>query len=180
MTHFFPCLQSLHAFSLNPSLSCVHCGSEQSFVSHGFVYQKQSLALPQPVGKRLVCSNRFGRSGCGRTLRLYLAHSLPRWHYGATVLSLFLLTLLSGASVVAAFQQATGRHEARQAWRWLHRLYRQLPNWRARFTHRLVTLPSGYRTPRLTVLLTTLAALFTTQQPTDCATLQLRWQHAFC
>ena len=171
----------MHAFSLNPSLSCAHCGSDQSFVSHGFVYQKQTLDLPQRIGKRLLCSNRFGRSGCGHTVRLYLAQSIPRWHYGASVLALFLLALLGGYSVVRAFQLATGRYEARQAWRWLLRFCHQLPNWRARFQGRIVTGASALtRSPRLRLLLTTLCGLFPNRHSQACAVLQLQWQHSFC
>ena len=184
MSRFFSSLHDMHLFSLSPSITCPHCGLDNQFVSHGFVYHKQPRALPAPVGKRLYCSLRFGRSGCGRTVRLYLDQAIPRLHYPASVLCAFLLLLMAGTSVMSAYQQVTGRSEARHAWRWLQRLSEQLPHWRARF----LTLPScssassafATRSPRLRSLLST-ASLWSSGASTNVvADLQHRWQTAFC
>ena len=173
----------MHAFSLNPTLTCQHCGLSDQFTSHGFVYQKKSLEAPQRVGKRLLCSNRFGRSGCGRTVQLYLTETIPRLHYSASTMFVFLLALLNTSSVVAAYQHVTRYGDTRHAWRWLLRLYRQLPRWRSRY----VTQPSSLsfarftaRSARLQVLLMTLSDLFAPGALTSCGNLQMLWQEPFC
>lgn len=186
MTSFFPCLQSMHAFSLNPTSACQHCGLGDHLVSHGFVYQKLPLRSPVRVGKRLLCSNRSGRRGCGHTVRLYLANVIPRLHYSASVIMAFLLALNVGRSVVIAFQQATGRTEARQAWRWVHRLHGQLPRWRSRFLRHSCTTAAASlarvadRSARVQVVLSTFSALVAGEAVTSCADLQRRWQSSFC
>jgi len=89
------------------SLCCQHCSKKDQFVSHGFVYKKQFHGKTRTVDKRLFCSSRHGRSGCGRTARLYLATELSRLHYTATHLTVFLLALLAGHSTIQAYQGAT-------------------------------------------------------------------------
>lgn len=168
----------MHAFSLAPELCCDRCGLDDQFVSHGFVYQKQHQSQPVRVGKRLCCSNRFGRSGCGKTVRLYLADAIPRLHYSAQVVSLFLVALLQGSSVISAYQQAIGsEREARQAWRWIGRLYRQLPLWRADFEKRSESLVKK-GSARLQVLLCSVADLLS--QYGGCFGFQALRQRAFC
>lgn len=180
MTSFFACMSSLHAFSLNPTCICKHCGCADQFVSHGFVYQKQQLDSPKSIGKRILCSNRFGRSGCGRTARLSLSDSIPYLHYSASIILSFLLILMRGHCVVSAFQQATGRVNTRQAWRWLHRFTHQLPHWRSHLAFPLSVTSYSLRSPRLQNVLSSLDALFSTMPVPSCATLQMRWQLAFC
>ena len=182
MVRFFSCLASLHAFSLNPVLTCPHCGCDDQLVSHGFVYRKQVCAEPAQVGKRLCCSNRFGRTGCGRTVQLYLTKVIPRLHYSASVMFVFVSALLVGSSVVSAFQLATGRVEPRHAWRWLRRLVQQLPLWRSRFQTPVFQLDSGLGSGSgmRSVLTSSLTVVFAVEGCTSCAAYQLYWQAAFC
>lgn len=183
MTRFFPSIQAIHTFSLNPVLTCPYCGRADQFVSHGFVYHKQECASPCSVGKRLVCSNRFGHSGCGRTVRLYLAESLPRLQVSATLMSLFILALLNGYSVQQAFFRVSGCEEPRQAWRWLRRLYAQLPCWRTRLSPTLLASPAPVVAPRSKrrhLVVQTLRSMLEVSSTQACARFQLRWQSAFC
>jgi hypothetical protein len=108
---------------------CPHCQRAQ-FVSHGYVYQKRSGAEPEAVGKRVFCSNRNRRTGCGRTLRLYLDRALRYFHYSGLQLLAFVFAVLTGQSVRQAYWHATRCPEARHAWRWLQRLQLQLPAYR--------------------------------------------------
>lgn len=181
MNRFFPCLESLHAFSLNPVLTCPHCSRDDQFVSHGFVYRKQVCAEAVQVGKRLICSNRFGRSGCGRTVQLYLSNITPRLHYSASVMFVFVSALLIGSSVASAFRQATERVDPRHAWRWLHRLMRQLPLWRSRLVTPVFQV--SCQPPKFTrrsLLCSTLHLLFSVKGASSCSDCQLHWQAAFC
>lgn len=107
-------------------LTCQHCHRPDQLVSHGFVYKKQIGGEPKPVGKRVFCSNRRQRSGCGRTMQLYLDSIIRGLHYAGTVVVAFMMALLSGASVRLAYGQATGAADPRHAWVWLTRLEAQL------------------------------------------------------
>ena len=111
-------------------LRCAHCDLLGHLVGHGFVYQQVSMDKRQVVGKRLVCSNRFGHAGCGRTIQLRLAEQLPNRQYSALHLSVFIALLLAQVSVVKAYQQATGQTSSRQAWRWLKALKYNLMQYR--------------------------------------------------
>jgi len=71
------------------------------------------------VGKRLWCSYRYGRSGCGATVRLYTAEIIHRHRYTATELTAFLVTLISSLSISTAYKAATNSDEPRNAYRLL-------------------------------------------------------------
>jgi hypothetical protein len=154
---------------------CAHCSRKDAFVSHGFVYKKQSCGEPVAVGKRLFCANRHGRLGCGRTYRLYLMERIPRLFYYALSVTLFVWALIAGASIAAAYQQATGAREPRHAYRWLAKLWNQMTYYRQWLTGRDVP-PGHARSRRLVILLPTLQRLLVG----SCAALyQLHTQHPF-
>lgn len=141
--------------------TCRRCQRGDQFVSHGFVYRKQHGGVRCAVGKRLFCANRRGRRGCGATLRLSLADCLPRLHVAAQVLQGFVLALVAGSGVAAAYLQATRAQSARQGWRWVRRLRDGLVHWRTYLPREVSPLAPLFsvRSPRLQVLLPTLAAL---------------------
>lgn len=184
MERYFNDLDTLHRFSLSLDsqphpIQCRHCAQQDQWVSHGFVYKKQHQGERRTVGKRLFCSNRYGRSGCGRTLRLYLATELAFLHYTTVHLTAFLLALLGGSTIQHAYQEATQTAEPRNAWRWLHKLQRKLVDYRA-----LLKTPRPRLARRLTVknkqrdiLLSSLQNLFSTLG--SCAQIQQRTQTAF-
>ena len=111
--------------------SCRHCGRTHQLVSHGFVYKKRLGGDPLAVGKRVFCSNRHRRPGCGRTMRLYLDAALRGLHYAGAQVVAFVFALMSGSTVRQAYAHATGRHEARHAWRWLDKLQVRLSGYRS-------------------------------------------------
>lgn len=164
-TRFFATLLDLQRVTLaldhhrETLAPCAHCLRRDAFVSHGFVYKKQSGGSPVAVGKRLFCANRHGRLGCGRTCRLWLAERIPRLFYYAQQVTLFVLALITGASMAAAYQRATGSFEPRNAYRWLHRLWRKLTDYRQWLTGR-DDPPIAARTRRRAILLPTLQRLF--------------------
>ncbi|MES9859003.1 MAG: hypothetical protein ABW166_20735 [Sedimenticola sp.] len=104
MNRYYDDLATLHRFTLSldcqaDPLHCQHCSKSDQWVSHGYVYKKQCLGKTLAVGKRLFCSNRSGRSGCGRTLRLYLTTEVATLHYSAIHLAAFVLALLAGTTI---------------------------------------------------------------------------------
>jgi len=75
MQRFFADLKTLHIFTLSldfhqDELTCQHCAKNDQFVSHGFVYKQRSIEIKEPVAKRIFCSNRHQRSGCGRSFQI--------------------------------------------------------------------------------------------------------------
>ena len=184
MKRYFDDLDALHRFTLSLDsqphpIQCRHCSKQGQFVSHGFVYKKQHQGEKRTVGKRLFCSNRSGRSGCGRTLRLYLTTELAFLHYTTVHLTAFLFALLSGRTIHHAYRTATQTAEPRNAWRWLNKLQRKLVDYRAllktpclQLTHRLTV-----RNKQRTILFATLQALFSSID--ICAQHQHRTQTTF-
>ncbi len=132
MQRYYPSLQAIEQQSRQlDDASCIHCQRTQQLVSHGFIYKKQTGSAPAAVGKRVWCSNRNRRTGCGRTMRLYLDSTVRHLHYTGQQVVAFLLALMAGMTVQCAYCQATGATEARHAWRWLHRLATQLSSYRS-------------------------------------------------
>ena len=151
------------------------------------VYKQRSQSLREPVGKRIFCSNRYGRTGCGRTFQLYLATELPSHHYGTTQLFAFITALLANFSITAAYCKAIGKHAPRHAWRWFKKLTQQLMSYRNHL-HRDAQTHSSLCTTQSRskqILLPTLHALFFYQQgnvdetKNSCARFQQTFQKHF-
>lgn len=163
---FFDSLDALTRFMASldcqsPCFACARCGRCDQFVRHDFVYKKGHHGKVQCVGKRLFCSNRNGRSGCGATLRLYLASRVPRLFHGAAALTAFVMALIAGLSIGDAYRKATLAGDPRNAYRWLDRLERKLIDFRAALARRIVLPAKAFalRTRRLQLLLPTIEAL---------------------
>lgn len=159
---------------------CQHCAQSDQWVAHDAVYKKQHQAPPRAVGKRIFCSNRYGRSGCGRTTRFYLTSGLARLHYSATHLTAFVLALLSGVSIQQAYTQATGSTDPRNAYRWLHKLQHKIIDLRTC----LDRAESGWRpfqthSKQRLVLITTLQRLVSVFGKDTCAQYQQQTQTTF-
>jgi len=185
MRSFFNTLDSLHQFTLeldrHPERQCRHCAQCHQLVSHGFVYQKQHGGDPQPIGKRILCSNRCGKTGCGRTERLYLTERIPRLRHGASRVFVFICALIAGATIAQAYQQATGCDQPRHAFRWLRQLERALPQHRRYLSRPAPTSgpDPGQRPQRLQLLLPTWHCLFSHPNTATCTHFQHHHQTAF-
>ena len=173
MQRFFSSIEAIDQFtqsldSHSDSLHCHQCRASGQLVSHGFIFKQRSRLLSEPVGKRVLCSNRYGRTGCGRTFQLYLNSEVPFLQYGTAQLTVFIASLLANFSVTGAYHRAVGRTETRHAWRWLNRLMGRLMDYRCAVNRRTQPpLPSlGGRCRRLQLLLPTLATLF--EPPVGC------------
>jgi hypothetical protein len=165
MQIFFDTLEAIHQFTFSLDQHALLCGSckvHGQFVSHGFCYKQHNFAATEPVGKRILCSSRSGRTGCGRTVQLYIASAVPGLRYGATQLFTFITALLANLSITAAYGKAVGKPESRHAWRWFKKLTQQLIVYR-HYLHRnshtdsaIFNTQSRFRQ----LLLPTLTALF--------------------
>jgi hypothetical protein len=186
MDTFYLDIESLDAFTLSlaglgETVQCKHCHRSNQMISHGFIYKQRSSIKKEPVGKRVFCSNRYGRSGCGRTHQLYVAYRFPFLRYSAAHLLIFLCSLLMGRSLEDAYEAATGQAEARNAWRWLKRLMLNLTDFRCFLKERLKRLDSGlqFKNRRLSLLLSVLKPLLDQLPQPSCSHYQLQQQRAF-
>jgi hypothetical protein len=186
MDTFYPDIESLDAFTfslaaLGEKVQCTHCHQCGQMISHGFIYKQRSCTQKEAVGKRVFCSNRYGRSGCGRTHQLYVAHGFPYLRYGAAELLMFLSLLLTGRAVEEAYAAATGQVEPRNAWRWLKRLTLNLSDFRCFLKAHLWPIDAGLqlKNRRLSLLLCTLKPLLSQLPHCPCSHYQLQRQRAF-
>ena len=186
MDRFYPDIESLDAFTrsldgLGETIRCAHCLRCNQMISHGFIYRQHTSIEKEAVGKRVFCSNRYGRSGCGRTHQLYVAHRFPFLRYGAAVLLIFLGSLLMGRSLADAYEAATGQVEPRNAWRWIKRLMRNLSDFRCLLKTPLNSADTApqRKNRRLSLLLSTLKPLLSQRPHDPCRHYQLLQQQAF-
>jgi len=185
MKRFYPDFNAINVFTLSldfhqNDLECAHCFKNDQFVSHGVIYKQRSGTLAEKVGKRIFCSNRYGRTGCGRTFQLYVANEIPTFRYGASHLFIFITALMASLNIDEAYHQATGQTETRNAWRWLSKLMSQLSEYRSilksltnHHLHLIISL-----SPVLKHLLPTLSRLFSSNK-NGCFDYQLSQQRAF-
>jgi len=166
MQTFFKDLDSIQQFTRSldhhhDNLICQFCSKNNQFVSHGFVYKKQYNGLRQTVGKRIFCSNRFGRSGCGRTFQVYLATEIPKLNYAIHHLAVFIHCLLAGSCIDKAYYTATKTKDTRNAYRWLNKLQGRLIDYRLVLNRRTEDCVNIFksRVRRLQLLLPTLSVL---------------------
>ncbi|WP_444997561.1 hypothetical protein [Aliikangiella sp. IMCC44359] len=185
MTRFFDSMDEIERFSselrfqLTP-LTCKQCLSQRDFVSHGYVYQQLSMNNRIKVGKRVICSNRFGRRGCGFSFRCLLNTRIPQLKYSAIEVFTFILMLLSRLSVKASYGKATNSDSSRQGWRWLNRLKQSQSLYRSvvsQIFHPINSATSSKQLSPLQQCLEGLVRLFPTQN--SCANFQQLTQTAF-
>ena len=186
MQKFFTDFEAINQFTLSlhyhqSKLECSHCLKNNQFVSHGIVYKQHSISESEKVGKRIFCSNRYGRVGCGHSFQLNVATKIPRLRYGAAQLFIFIASLLANLSIVESYQKATSQLESRNAWRWLNKLMVRLVDYRAYLKTRVDALPPPFpqSSKRLQHLLPTLKRLTSKRNICPCLTFQLRQKMAF-
>lgn len=185
MKRFYPDFESINAFTLSldyhrNELECVHCLKNDQFVSHGIVYKQRSIDCAEKVGKRIFCSNRYGRDGCGRTFQLTIADEIPCFRYGASHLFIFITALIANLNITEAYYKATGQLESRNAWRWLSRLMVKLSEYRSFLRVRQENNTNSFRSTSkyLKHCLSTLARLISSANNGICD-YQMRQQQPF-
>ena len=164
MQTFFSSIQAIeyftHALKKQSDNACRHCFKSDHWISQGYIYKRR--CHKNPVGKRILCANRYGKQGCGRTRALYLNHILPARCYDAAQLMVFIHALLAGASISKAYYSLSYKNDARQAWRWVNCLTVKLGLFR-QFIHRPLHTNTSMcyrsRSRRLQILLPTLQRL---------------------
>lgn len=185
MQIYYPSLQAIQQQTLQlKSEQCVHCGKAHQLVSHGFIRKKLAGGDPQAVGKRVFCSNRHQRTGCGHTTQLYLDSTLRHVHHAGSAVVAFVLLLLAGISIALAYTQATKAQSPRHAYRWLQRLDAQISAYRSLFHQPLLAAPPAVAVVpapclRRSLLASTFAALLTRFGQPICQGYQSQLQRPF-
>lgn len=185
MQLFFKNINMIQKFTMElesqvDKIRCKHCSKSDQFLSHGFVYKKQVNGETLAVGKRIFCSNRYGRSGCGKTIRLYLDTIISDLQYSTTHLFIFISLLLTGVSIQKSYQVATKTVDPRNAYRWINRLWDKLIVFRGFIIGRTGDFfSSKFRTKRFQILLPTLLKIFKDLGDNPCSKFQGTYQVSF-
>lgn len=175
--------QTMHLYEV----ACRHCQKIGQLISHGFIHKKQVGADPVPIGKRVYCSNRHKHTGCGRTIQLYLDQTVRYLHYTGAAVVAFVLSLIAGAPIQHAYQDATGTATPRNAYRWLNRLCGQLSTYRSLAHQPPLANPTAttlamvnlvIRPPRMQLLLPTFGSLLARFGQPLCAVYQSALQQS--
>jgi len=185
MPKYFENIASIDDFTLNRhtpiDIPCIHCLKVNQLKSHGFIFKQRSSDVAEKIGKRIICSNRYGGKGCGQTMALYVKQEFPGFCYNSAHVFVFLATLLVGASVQKAYQKATGTDDPSNAWRWLNKLERRFTEYRHFLKHPAAEVDAQFtpRVARLQILLPIIKRLFFSLGATPCADYQMRTQLNF-
>lgn len=163
------------------SFQCAKCLKEDQFVSHGFIHKKSYGGVKKISGKRILCSNRYGRSGCGHSFRIYIKDIIPSLSYSTTQLFDFLKRLLAGSSIKDAYKAITNSENPRNAYRWINKLQYKTPDYRTFIIKhsRINTDQFKARVSRFQILLPTLQNLFSISETSNCAQYQTHIQRRF-
>ncbi len=95
--------------------SCPHCQVAGTLIRHGFLYGYDANAKGQTVrARRIFCSNRNARRGCGRTFSVWLADKIRRLSLTTGTLWRFLQRAVAGG--IAAAIRAADCHLSDRTW----------------------------------------------------------------
>jgi hypothetical protein len=97
-------------------MPCPHCKVVGTLIRHGFLYGFDDRSPPRRTlrARRLFCSNRQARRGCGRTFSVWLADTIRRLSVTASGLGRFLQHASTGPLVAAI--RAAGSHLSDRTW----------------------------------------------------------------
>ena len=88
---------------------CPHCKTVGTLIRHGFLHGFDDSDSSQKVvrARRIFCSNRHRRPGCGRTFSIWIADKIRRLSLTTRTLWTFLQHAVSG-SIAAAIRATDG------------------------------------------------------------------------
>jgi hypothetical protein len=88
---------------------CPHCKVIGTLIRHGFLYGFDDSSPPRKTlrARRIFCSNRNARPGCGRTFSVWLADKIRRLSLTTGALWRFLQSA-AAAGIAAAIRSAEG------------------------------------------------------------------------
>lgn len=115
-----------------PLLVCVHCGRYGNLIGHGFLRGYAEHGNERVVrGRRILCSGRGRKRGCGRTVSMMLTHFVQRCVVTAVSLWALFSGLAEGLSVERAADKALFPLAPRSAYRTVAALKKRSLSWRS-------------------------------------------------
>ncbi len=146
---FVPDRRALDALSQRSvPFACPHCGAHGTLIGHGFLrgYAEQTSDVVIR-GRRLFCSNRGLKKGCGRTWSVLLANVIARCTLTVGTLGAFVCGLARHQGSERAARACHWPFSMRSAYRLNVRLQRHVPRWKAWLNARVPAPTSQARHP---------------------------------
>lgn len=106
---FYSCGESFQHFYFRlKQTPCPHCKSTGSLILHGYLCGYNTAVYGEKIirGRRIFCSNRNRRSGCGKTFSILAANILKHFNICANSLWRFLNNIAEGMSKIQAMKKA--------------------------------------------------------------------------
>lgn len=128
---------------------CPHCQVVGTLILHGFLlgYDEGHQRRKTIRARRIFCSNRFARKGCGRTTSVWLSHIIRRLSLTAGSLWEFLKPVVDGASKIQAIRELACHLSDTALYRIWHRFELAQSHLRTLLTSRCPTLSSNASSP---------------------------------
>ena len=104
---------------------CPHCKTVGTLIRHGFLrgYDESCPQRKTVRGRRVFCSNRNARRGCGRTFSVWIADKIRRLSLTAGALWRFLQRAAAGS--IRAAIRAAGCHLSDRTWQRIWKRFNQ-------------------------------------------------------
>lgn len=109
--------------------SCPHCQKTRTLILHGYLwgYDLKGANKKTVRGRRVFCSNRNRKTGCGRTFSLLKAGRIKRLIIQTRDLWLFLKNMVDGINVFQAFRSLAIGLSTTSFYRLYRRVYLNQP-----------------------------------------------------
>jgi len=131
-----------------PLMPCAHCGRYGNLIGHGLLRGYAERSSDTVVrGRRVLCSDRGRKRGCGRTVSTLLTRFVERCTVVAATLWVLFGGLADGLSVERAAEKAKFPLDVRSAYRVSFRLKKQTLAWRSWLTSRVTAPESAAQQP---------------------------------
>lgn len=97
-------LETIHQ-NLKQAL-CPYCKSAQNLIFHGYLYGYSETGNQKIIrGRRIFCSNRNKRLGCGRTINIFIKTVFKKFILSTQNLWNYLINILNGLNKFQSFKQ---------------------------------------------------------------------------
>lgn len=107
LAQFYRCQKDFEKIHWHLKLTaCPHCKRTGTLILHGYLSGYDLGAYSQRVlkGRRIFCSNRHRKQGCGKTFSVFKADRLKRFAIQTSGLWLFLKNIARGINLSQAFR----------------------------------------------------------------------------
>ena len=106
MVRFFEKQEQFQSFYTKLKfMLCPHCRLIGCLILHGYLYGYSDLGNSRILrGRRIYCSNRHRKTGCGKTFSVLTAQVLPKFTVSASSLWRFLNNIKNGLNPARAFK----------------------------------------------------------------------------